>query len=128
MVMPLLIGQTFQPTVPPRYKGYLVKINQTLIGFLILQIFSDIVYHGKQIPGATVTQTLILVMCLHIFFLGLSWMLGGILKFSLTDRVACLFCSTHKTVVLGLPLLRTIFYSRSPDQLAELVFPLISYH
>ena len=44
------------------------------------------------------------------------------------DRVAVLFASTTKTVVLGVPMLRVIYANRSPGEQAVLLLPLIMYH
>lgn len=130
MLLPLLVGQLLQPSVPSPWRRPIVKANQTLIACLLFQVFSDVVYHGGMLPVSLVLQIIMLVCALHVLFLWLAWTLAGCAGISdLSDRIACLFCATHKTVVLGVPLLHTVFgASRTPEQMVLLVFPLIAYH
>lgn len=128
MVLPLLLGQVLQPKFLPSGRTYVIKFNQTLIGLLLWQVISDVVYHGGEIDASTVLRTVGVMAILHVTFLSLSWSASGVLGMGVGDRIGCLFSSSHKTVVLGLPLLRTVFTSRSQSSLVMLLFPLIVYH
>ena len=55
-----------------------------------------------------------------------TWRLGGALRLEAAARVSLVYCSTHKTLALGLPLLNLVFAGR-PD-LGLLCTPLLLQH
>jgi sodium/bile acid cotransporter 7 len=57
---------------------------------------------------------------------GLSWYLMKLLDFSLTDCIAGLFCSVHKTLALGIPIVDAIF-GKAADA-AVYAIPIMMYH
>ena len=65
---------------------------------------------------------------LQIFVYVLMWAIFAIpaLDLILEDRIAGLFCSSHKTLAMGIPLI-TAIYSNS-DNLGPYTIPLLIYH
>mmetsp|Transcript_35483 Transcript_35483/g.66229 ORF Transcript_35483/g.66229 Transcript_35483/m.66229 type:complete len:190 (+) Transcript_35483:102-671(+) len=63
-----------------------------------------------------------------LLFMVCSWSLMQIpcFNFSLPQRIAGLFCSTHKTVAMGVPLINTLF--EHSESLGLYTLPLLMYH
>ena len=72
------------------------------------------------------------MICIVCIQLGLSMAMFTLAtskytKFSRGDVVAAVFCGTHKSLTLGLPLLNLVFGSESKE-LPILSIPLLMYH
>jgi sodium/bile acid cotransporter 7 len=76
--------------------------------------------------GPQLLLTIVAVALIHLAVLLIAWGLATACGFSPADRIAALFCSTQKTMALGVPLI-SILYGHHP-QLAWLTLPLIVYH
>jgi predicted Na+-dependent transporter len=130
MIVPQLAGQVVRARVGPgeiaASMPKIVTANQTCILILLYQIISDVFKQGESVAPSLLLSTLALVVALHYTFFAAAWLAGSLL--APPERVAFLFSSTTKTVVLGVPMLRAVFGDRSPADAAVLMLPLVSYH
>jgi sodium/bile acid cotransporter 7 len=77
--------------------------------------------------GSVLLMAVAGAMVLHGAALALCWRLSGarLLAFSRAERIAALYCTCHKTLAIGAPLIALLHQSRAPG-LALL--PIIVYH
>lgn len=131
VLLPLLVGQVIRLLAGARADAFerLRQIPSMLLLYLIFCVFCA-TFSAAMPAGAArdITIAVIGATLLHGVLLGLSWWLGGlrVFRFDRADRIAALFCSTQKTIALGVPML-SILYGHHP-QLAWLTLPLICYH
>jgi solute carrier family 10 (sodium/bile acid cotransporter), member 7 len=129
VILPIIIGQILRLMLKVPSFPRLRHVPSILLLYIILCVFSATFALG-------VDSTLIKAACwsvimaavLHAVFLGLSWSSSAWsgLQFTRADRIAALFCSTQKTMALGVPLV-SVLYAHHPN-LAWLTLPLIVYH
>lgn len=131
VLLPLLVGQLIRLAAGSRTAVFehLRQIPSMLLLYLIFCVFCAT--FSATMPTGAVRDIAIAVIgaaLLHGVLLALSWWSGSwrIFGFNRADRIAVLFCSTQKTIALGVPML-SILYGHHP-QLAWLTLPLICYH
>ena len=56
------------------------------------------------------------------------WLFDRVLKLERRDSTAMLFCSTHKTLAFGVPLIRTMFESSAAGVVGWATAPLLIWH
>jgi solute carrier family 10 (sodium/bile acid cotransporter), member 7 len=129
VILPIIVGQILRLMLKTTSFPRLRHVPSILLLYIILCVFSATFALG-------IDSTLIKAACwsvimatvLHAVILGLSWSSSAWsgLQFTQADRIAALFCSTQKTMALGVPLV-SILYAHHPN-LAWLTLPLIIYH
>jgi len=133
VILPLVLGQCSRVyALSVKYDFSYIPISTVSSGTLLLIIYSAFCdMFSQQIPLeiSTVVATMICIVCIQ---LGLSMAMFTLAKskytkFSRGDVVAAVFCGTHKSLTLGLPLLNLIFGSESKE-LPILSIPLLMYH
>merc|ERR1712130_718633 len=83
--------------------------------------------HLKIEPFSLVTIAVIIVL-MQISLLSITFFLSTRARFGFTpkDTVAIIFCATHKSLTLGIPMLKIIY--NGSDHLSLLSIPLLCYH
>ena len=129
VVFPIIVGQGIRFALRAQAFPRLRHIPSILLLYIIWCVFSATFVLGID-PALVkaVSWTILFATVLHAVVLGISWSCSAISLFRFTheDRIAALFCSTQKTLALGIPLV-SILYAQRPD-LVWLTLPLIIYH
>jgi sodium/bile acid cotransporter 7 len=129
VILPIIVGQLIRLAVRPHQFHYLRPIPSLLLLYIILCVFSATFITGiDPTLFQAVLWTMAIAIVLHALILLMSWWCSGwrVWKLTKSDRIAALFCSTQKTLALGVPLV-SILYADHPN-LALLTLPLIIYH
>ncbi|XP_062514243.1 sodium/bile acid cotransporter 7-B-like [Corticium candelabrum] len=132
VVAPVLIGQVIRSFV----REWLDKANLPFgaLGKLILLViiyttFCDTFASASlDIESTDMAVIIIVVLLCQLSFLTLSFMLSTrVFKgFRPSDVVAIVFCSTHKSLTLGIPMLKIMYSGYS--HLSLISIPLLVYH
>ncbi|XP_061664496.1 sodium/bile acid cotransporter 7 isoform X2 [Syngnathoides biaculeatus] len=132
VVVPLALGQVcrrFLRECLERRKPPFGAVSSAVLLMIIYSTFCDTFSN----PNMELEPTSLLVVVLIIFSIQLSFMLltfgfssraGS--GFSPADTVAIVFCSTHKSLTLGIPMLKIVFAGY--DRLSLISLPLLIYH
>ena len=134
ILVPLAAGQCVQYSVPGARELYTTnktrfkRVQETLLLWIVYTTFCQTFHVGTTAKAADFIVTLVLVVVLYIFYCACCHVASGFacLDFSRRDRVAVLFCATHKTVAAGIPMLNTIFEGHA--DLGLFVLPLLIWH
>ncbi|XP_068164253.1 sodium/bile acid cotransporter 7 isoform X2 [Antennarius striatus] len=132
VVVPLLLGQVcrrFLKDVLERRKLPFGAISSAVLLLIIYTTFCDTFSN----PHIELDPTSLLLVILIIFSIQVSFMLLTFAVstrsgsgFSPADTVAIMFCSTHKSLTLGIPMLKIVFAGY--EQLSLISVPLLIYH
>lgn len=142
VILPMLVGWIFQNYVEPIRKLYVKhrkvfkKTQESCLVFIIWTVFSKSFLasgggdHDGTGGGATLTDALVMIVIeflLMVTLMMIAWHLLG-LQFPNEPelRVTGLFCSSHKTVALGVPLINSM-YGHDPN-VALYTLPILVYH
>lgn len=131
IIFPLIIGQCLRYYFTTWINKNQTKLN-TIGSFMLLLIiyttFCDMFSQEQsQIKFSTFIVTLIIVILLQASLMYLVLIISSMVnECSPSESIAILFCATHKSLTLGIPILK-ILYQEDP-QLAEISFPLLVYH
>ncbi|XP_077290647.1 sodium/bile acid cotransporter 7-B-like [Arctopsyche grandis] len=103
-----------------------IIFGQIALLVVIYTTFCDAFYeHDMAVTATDVLITVILVVLLQAILSGLSFWIA-IHQFTPQDTVAAVFCSTHKSLTLGVPILRIMYHGLSHASRTGL--PLLIYH
>ncbi|KAL3270919.1 hypothetical protein HHI36_021425 [Cryptolaemus montrouzieri] len=130
VLIPLCLGQTLRNfTNFKEHKFPLNTIGQTALLFVIYTTFCD----TFLVPETGLSALDVLFTVLSVLFMQISLMLISFFMsqyftsdFRRSDIVAIVFCSTHKSLTLGIPILRIMFHGYS--HLSQISLPLLVYH
>ncbi|XP_002916286.2 sodium/bile acid cotransporter 7 isoform X2 [Ailuropoda melanoleuca] len=132
VVVPLIIGQIVRRYIKDwleREKLPLGAVSSSVLLLIIYTTFCD-TFSNPSIDLDTVSLVLVLLI---IFSVQLSFMLLTFLfstrnnsGFTPADTVAIIFCSTHKSLTLGIPMLKIVFAGH--EHLSLISVPLLIYH
>ncbi len=130
VLLPLLAGQLLrQPAAVraalPERKKALSRASELLLLLTIFATFSDTFARGFGVPNTTLAALIAGLGAAYAVSVAAAWQLSRALPHA-ADRPAFVYTSTHKTLALGLPLLRIVFADR-PD-LGALCTPLLVQH
>uniref|UniRef100_A0A8C4GYP1 Sodium/bile acid cotransporter n=1 Tax=Dicentrarchus labrax TaxID=13489 RepID=A0A8C4GYP1_DICLA len=132
VVVPLILGQVcrgFLREYLERRKPPFGAVSSAVLLMIIYTTFCDTFSN----PNIELDPTSLLMVVLIIFSIQLSFMLltfafstrsGS--GFSPADTVAIVFCSTHKSLTLGIPMLKIVF--EGYEHLSLISVPLLIYH
>jgi solute carrier family 10 (sodium/bile acid cotransporter), member 7 len=129
VIAPLIAGQLIRWWCgAPTWSGYR-HVPSVLLLFIILCVFSATFITHME-PALIIGSVWLVIICLltHALILFGVWWSGrwSIWKFSHPDRIAAFFCSSQKTMALGVPMV-SILFAHDPQR-AWLMMPLIIYH
>lgn len=131
VLVPLILGQICRVIAKKRLEDLnppFGTISSCILLLIIYATFCDTFNNSEHDMSAwSVFQVAVIVFFCQCLFLSLAYTFTTLLKvFSRQDIIAALFCSTHKSLTLGIPILKIIF-GNSP-QLSSLSLPLLVYH
>ncbi|XP_077983638.1 sodium/bile acid cotransporter 7-like isoform X2 [Glandiceps talaboti] len=132
VVVPLIVGQVVRRYIKDWLERTKPPFGQIGSGVLLLIIyttfcdtFSNENLHIDHFSLLSVTCIVILLqMALLLLTFALSQL--NFLGYSPADVVAIMFCSTHKSLTLGIPMLKIIYHGF--DHLSHISIPLLVYH
>uniref|UniRef100_A0A1A8IF70 Solute carrier family 10 (Sodium/bile acid cotransporter family), member 7 n=1 Tax=Nothobranchius kuhntae TaxID=321403 RepID=A0A1A8IF70_NOTKU len=132
VVVPLILGQVcrrFLREFLERRKLPFGAISSAVLLMIIYTTFCDTFSN----PNIELDLGSLLLVVVIIFSIQLSFMLltftvssRSALGFSPADTVAIVFCSTHKSLTLGIPMLKIVF--EGYEHLSLISVPLLIYH
>ncbi|XP_056156095.1 sodium/bile acid cotransporter 7 isoform X2 [Lampris incognitus] len=132
VVVPLMLGQVcrgFLRECLERRKPPFGAVSSAVLLMIIYTTFCDTFSN----PNMELDQTSLVLVVLIIFSIQLSFMLLMFLfstragsGFTPSDTVAIMFCSTHKSLTLGIPMLKIVF--EGYEHLSLISVPLLIYH
>jgi solute carrier family 10 (sodium/bile acid cotransporter), member 7 len=131
VVLPIGVGQLLRLRMEAwavANRKRLGAASQVLLLAIIYIVFIKTFSLDLALPMRSLAATVALALGAHVLLLCLAWPATALrrLGFSRGDRIAALFCSTQKTVALGIPLI-TILYEGDP-RAGLLAVPLLCYH
>ncbi len=132
VVFPLIIGQIIrryikdwmQRTQPP-----FGTIGSCMLLLIIYTTFCDTFSSDMgTLAASEILITGVLILVIQIFFISLIYVVSSNIKLGYTpaDIVALMFCATHKSLTLGMPMLKIIY--AGDEHLPLISIPLLLYH
>ena len=137
VLIPLIVGQgvlqlqhkyafikSFVKFVKPHGK----RVQETLLGLIVWSSFSNTFYHKLELPFDQVMIILGVVVVAQCLIYVMNWFFFSLkfLKFTEKQKVAGFYCSSAKTMAMGLPLI-VAMYEEDPN-LGIYSVPLLMYH
>ncbi|GFS29644.1 glycosylphosphatidylinositol anchor attachment 1 protein [Nephila pilipes] len=132
VVFPVVVGQGSRMIIGyilPKYKFFLSVTGNFLLLLIIYTTFCDTFSsHNEAFTLSTVIITTITVILLQFILLGLAFYVSTsfLFRFTPEDIIAVLYCSTHKSLTLGFPMLKVLYANQA--QFILISFPLLVYH
>ncbi|CAH1118650.1 unnamed protein product [Phaedon cochleariae] len=130
VVIPLVLGQGIIKFTS--FRGHTLPLNavsQCALLFVIYTTFCDtFLVPESGMSALDVIFTVFSVLILQVILMFLSFKFASSMKkhFDAQDIIAIVFCSTHKSLTLGIPILRIMFHGYS--HLSQISLPLLVYH
>ncbi|XP_032873784.1 sodium/bile acid cotransporter 7 isoform X1 [Amblyraja radiata] len=132
VVVPLIIGQIVRQYIKDwleRKKPPFGAISSCVLLMIIYSTFCD-TFSNPKIDLDTFSLILIvfIIFSLQLSFMFLTFFISTRTKsgFTAADTVAIIFCSTHKSLTLGIPMLKIVFSGY--EHLSLISVPLLIYH
>ncbi|XP_059682858.1 sodium/bile acid cotransporter 7 isoform X2 [Gavia stellata] len=132
VVVPLIIGQIVRRYIKDwleRKKPPFGTISSCVLLMIIYTTFCDTFAN----PNIDLDKFSLIIVVLIIFSIQMSFMFLTFLfstrnnsSFTPADTVAIIFCSTHKSLTLGIPMLKIVFAGY--EHLSLISVPLLIYH
>uniref|UniRef100_H0WZ10 Sodium/bile acid cotransporter n=1 Tax=Otolemur garnettii TaxID=30611 RepID=H0WZ10_OTOGA len=132
VVVPLIIGQIVRRYIKDwleRKKPPFGAVSSSVLLMIIYTTFCDTFSN----PNIDLDKFSLVVILFIIFSIQLSFMLLTFIfstrnnsGFTPADTVAIIFCSTHKSLTLGIPMLKIVFAGH--EHLSLISVPLLIYH
>ncbi|KAM4674378.1 sodium/bile acid cotransporter 7 isoform 2-T2 [Amazona ochrocephala] len=132
VVVPLIIGQVVRRYIKDwleRKKPPFGAISSCVLLMIIYTTFCDTFAN----PNIDLDKFSLIIIVLIIFSIQMSFMFLTFLfstrnnsSFTPADTVAIIFCSTHKSLTLGIPMLKIVFAGY--EHLSLISVPLLIYH
>ncbi|XP_004456553.1 sodium/bile acid cotransporter 7 isoform X4 [Dasypus novemcinctus] len=132
VVVPLIIGQIVRRYIKDwleRKKPPFGAVSSSVLLMIIYTTFCDTFSN----PNIDLDKFSLIVIVFIIFSIQLSFMILTFIfstrnnsGFTPADTVAIIFCSTHKSLTLGIPMLKIVFAGH--EHLSLISVPLLIYH
>ncbi|XP_786622.3 sodium/bile acid cotransporter 7-B isoform X2 [Strongylocentrotus purpuratus] len=132
VVVPVIAGQIVRQFIKEWLERTKPPFGQMGKGVLLLIIFCTFCdtfsNPSLQINHYSLIAIGVVVLMLQMFLLLLTFLASQLsfFGFSPADTVAIMFCSTHKSLTLGIPMLKIVFAGY--DHLSLISIPLLVYH
>lgn len=132
VVVPLLVGQLVRQYIKDwleQKKPPFGEVGKAVLLLIIYSTFCDTFSStALQVNHKSILAVIIIVFFFQVCMLLLTWATSQIstFGFSPSDTVAIMFCSTHKSLTLGIPMLKIVFAGY--EHLSLISIPLLIYH
>jgi len=135
VIIPTVVGQLLVNIKTERVqstlraiKPYTKRTQESLLCLIVWATFSTTFDNGVDVTAVDVIVTFALMVVLQVIIYVATWNLFGLpaFSFNLQDRIAGMFCSTHKTLALGIPLITAIY--EGYENVGLFTLPLLIYH
>lgn len=135
VIVPTIVGQLVQNMPSESVAKFIAAIKphckrtqETLLSLIVFASFSTTFYQKIYIAPGDIFIVLALMIAMQTLMYVLTWFAFGlkVLNFELADRIAGMFCSTHKTLAMGIPLITSIYDDY--DNVGLYTIPLLMYH
>ncbi|KAI9140424.1 SBF-like CPA transporter family-domain-containing protein [Paraphysoderma sedebokerense] len=102
-------------------------INSLILLAIIYTVFCETFTHEIELDGTSLFSVAFVIVIFQLCCIGIiTWLnTRRLMKFRKGEVAACMFCATHKSLTLGMPILANIF---PPHILSTLSIPLLIYH
>ncbi|GAA4643920.1 bile acid:sodium symporter [Pontixanthobacter gangjinensis] len=130
LILPFALGQIAQSKLSPWLKGHPALVgwmDRTAISIAVYVAFSGAVEQdlwGKLDMIGWGWLTALLCAFLLFAYFG-AWILSGVLRLGLGNRISFTFAGAHKSLAMGAPLALVIF---PPESAGLILVPLLIYH
>jgi sodium/bile acid cotransporter 7 len=134
VLLPIAVGQIIL-NILTRYKQehQLKKIPSSIISngvilFVVFTIFSDAFSEGSPVPPLDWISITSIVTVSYLLFCVASFFGSSLpfFDFNRKERIGLLYCSTHKTLGMGIPIINGV-YQGDPNRYLALL-PIMIYH
>ncbi|XP_056658726.1 sodium/bile acid cotransporter 7 isoform X2 [Monodelphis domestica] len=132
VVVPLIIGQIVRRYIKDwleRRKPPFGTISSCVLLTIIYTTFCDTFSNTNiDLDGFSLLVVLFIIFSVQLSFMFLTFFFStrNNLGFTPADTVAIIFCSTHKSLTLGIPMLKIVFAGH--EHLSLISVPLLIYH
>ncbi|XP_074085278.1 sodium/bile acid cotransporter 7 isoform X2 [Macrotis lagotis] len=132
VVVPLIIGQIVRRYIKDwleRKKPPFGTISSCVLLTIIYTTFCDTFSNTNiDLDGLSLLIILFIIFSVQLSFMFLTFFFStrNNLGFTPADTVAIIFCSTHKSLTLGIPMLKIVFAGH--EHLSLISVPLLIYH
>jgi sodium/bile acid cotransporter 7 len=131
VLVPLLIGQVVRRFTKEWLERKTLPFGAISSGILLTIIYTTFCdtfsKADGQFSGSAVLRVAIIVVLCQCLFIFIAYVLAtAIGSYTRHDIIAIIFCSTHKSLTLGIPILKIVF--GSSDHLSSMTLPLLVYH
>lgn len=134
VLLPLVLGQLLrhfwlEDALDP-YRPYLANFASCILLSIIYTAFCGTFHQGyaNDVSFSSLLSIVLIELIMQVLFLSLAFILATRLMIGLkrSDVICLLFCSTHKSLTLGIPMLGVMFGDTRKGVLYSV--PLLVYH
>jgi sodium/bile acid cotransporter 7 len=130
LLLPFIAGQLLQRMLRPTIAGHpaLVRtLDRSAIAIAVYVAFSGAVVSGlwDHLSGSDVAIITMGILVLLTLGYGGAWLLGGLLRLALPQRVSLFFAGAQKSIAVGAPLAATLF---PPATAGMVLVVVLGYH
>eukprot|EP00730_Choanoeca_flexa_P006482 TRINITY_DN12161_c1_g2_i3.p1 TRINITY_DN12161_c1_g2~~TRINITY_DN12161_c1_g2_i3.p1 ORF type:complete len:380 (+),score=47.51 TRINITY_DN12161_c1_g2_i3:65-1204(+) len=129
VVLPILLGQLLRYQAWERIRNLGIPfstISSSVLLLIIYSTFCDTFSGHVDVDVTSLVAVVITVVAILLFEMAVLFMATTRARFAPRDVVCILFCATHKSLTLGIPMLNIVF-AGSPE-LSLISLPLLVYH
>ncbi|XP_022079555.1 sodium/bile acid cotransporter 7-B-like [Acanthaster planci] len=132
VVVPLLVGQVLRRFIKEwleRTKPPFGTLGKAVLLLIIYSTFCDTFSNtALHIDHLSLCAMVFIVFILQVCLISFTFFISQVQFFGFTpsDTVAIMFCATHKSLTLGIPMLKIIFAGY--EHLSLISIPLLVYH
>lgn len=132
VLVPLVVGQLAQRIfgkVNPRVKKVIGHSNKIILILIVYFTFCETFSSEINLSGGPLAALVLLIATNYIALLSLSFLLFNLscLAIPVKSRPPAWFCSTQKTIAMGLPLIHVMFGGNS-SEIGVITIPLLIVH
>jgi sodium/bile acid cotransporter 7 len=128
VVLPLALGQCVRAALAHEPDALPLKeVGQCCLLFIIYTSFCEAVSNAPDPKPAAILKTVLLVVCVQLFFMATAALLAILSGFPRRDVACVVFTAVHKSLTLGMPILMLMVPAEEP-RFFELALPLLAYH
>eukprot|EP00729_Bicosta_minor_P011916 gene11916-12559_t len=129
VVLPLIVGQLLRMLAWRRISAFGIPWGPTASAVLLMIIYSafcDTFAGDVNVDQKSLLSILGIVIGMILGGSALTFYLSNFLGYAPKDVVCIMYCSTHKSLTLGMPMLKIVFADN--PLLSVLCLPLLAYH